>query len=107
MIVDVLMEDETICIACIIDEDRENNTFHVKFLDSDKSNNVYNFNEVTDVIPCESVIGFYDTDYLEDTGLYKKIQNGYEMIEDSDYEPETETDDESESSISLDEEDDF
>jgi hypothetical protein len=107
MIIDVQIDDGTVCLAYIVAEDASNDTFDVRFLSHNKDLDIYNFDENIETIPKESVVGFYDTSDLEDTGMYKMTENGYEMIEDSDYEPETESDDDTDDDISLDEEDDL
>lgn len=107
MIIDVQIEDGTVCLAYIVAEDAPNDTFSVRFLSHNKDLDIYNFDENVEIIPKESVVGFYDTGDLEDTGMYKMTEGGYEMIEDSDYEPETESEDETDDDISLDEEDDL
>jgi len=59
------------------------------------------------LITKDSVSGFYDTTYLESTGLYEKLKNGmYTEVDESDFEYElaSSEDDESESDVSLDDE---
>lgn len=109
MIIDVQIDDGTVCLAYIVAEDASNDTFSVRFLSHNKDLDIYNFDENIETIPKESVVGFYDTGDLEDTGIYRMTESGYEMIEDSDYEPETESEEDTDDddNISLDEEDDL
>jgi hypothetical protein len=66
---------------------------------------LYRFSNHSHTVPKESVSGFYDTKELNDTGLYKKVNDVYyESIEDelgydSEYSIESESDTESEVSI--------
>ena len=109
MIVDIQCEDDTIQIARIIHE--HGDMYAVNFLEKVKLEK-YNFNKQTELVPKESVVGFYDVEKLEDTNLYFMNRDGdYELIDDSDDEDytcsdEDETDSETESDISLEDEDD-
>lgn len=58
-------------------------------------------------VPKESIAGFYDTTDLEETGLYRRIDDTYyEAVQstDSDYEYSSESESESDSEVSLDSE---
>ena len=97
MIVDVHCEDDTVQIARIVDE--HSDSYSITFLEP-KGHGVYDFSSETELIPKESISGFYDTEMLEDTDLYMKVQGGYVLMDDSEDEdfvcPESE-DSESES----------
>ena len=67
----------------------------------------FRFSRSSYPVPKESVAGFYDTMELEDTGLYRKIDDiFYEAVTatDSDYEYGSEDESESDSEVSLDSE---
>jgi len=84
MLVDVQHEDGMVSIARVLYE--QNDTLGVQFL---RKINVdtYDFNINVEHIPKDTICGFYDTDDLETTGLYKKTLDGrYESADDSDYE---------------------
>lgn len=102
MLVDVLLSDNVISIARIVED--LGSTLKVQLL-SKHHGGIYIFDEEIEEVPTESVCGYYDTDVLENTGAFKRTRFGYEEISssDSDYDP---TDsDESESDVSLDDED--
>jgi hypothetical protein len=80
MIVDVHCEDDTVQIARIVDE--HSDSYSITFLES-KKHGVYNFSSETELVPKESISGFYDVDNLEDTDLYMKVQGGYVLMDDS------------------------
>lgn len=104
MIVDVRCEDDTIQIARIVDE--HSDSYSITFLEP-KGHGVYDFSSETELIPKESISGFYDTEMLEDTDLYMKVQGGYVLMDDSedeDYICSDEDVSESESLIDEDEE---
>ncbi|AFC34929.1 hypothetical protein OtV6_021c [Ostreococcus tauri virus RT-2011] len=86
MIVDVKCEDDTIQIAKIIREDGD--TYDVNFLEP-KRQGVYDFSSNVETIPKDTVSGFYDVNNLEDTGLYYRSGNGYELVDDSEDEDYT------------------
>lgn len=97
MIVDVTCEDDTIQIARIVHE--HSDMYAINFLEPKKPG-VYDFSKETELVPKDSVSGFYDVNNLEDTELYVKIEGGYELIDDSEDEDyvcsdEDESDDES------------
>ena len=106
MIVDVYCEDDTVQIARIINEIDDSYTIH--FLEKNKYN-VYDFSEEEVKVSKDSISGFYDTDDLQGTNLYVKVQHGYELLDDSDDEtfqcPESE-EDESEDESLVDEDED-
>ena len=63
----------------------------------------WSFNDDVESVPRESVSGFYDTMFLENTGLYEKLKNGmYASIDtsDTDYFPD-DSDSDSGSRVSL------
>jgi len=86
MIVDVTCEDDTIQIARIIHE--HSDMYAINFLELKKPG-VYDFSKDTELVPKDSVSGFYDVNNLEDTGLYYKSGNGYELVDDSEDEDYT------------------
>lgn len=105
MFVDIQCEDESIQIADLI---RDENTYdvEVRFLRRIKSN-LYDFEDEISIVPKESVCGWYDTENLEDTELFVKVNGGYELIDDSedeDYECSEEEESESESLVDEDDE---
>ena len=99
MIIDVECEDGTTQIARTVLENQD--SYIVQFLEKNKYN-FYDFVDEEEVIPKDSVSGFYDVDTLEDTELFVKVPQGYELIDDSEDEDyEATEDDESEDDISL------
>ena len=100
MIVDVTCEDDTIQIARIIHE--HGDMYAINFLELKKPG-VYDFSKETELVPKDSVSGFYDVNNLEDTELYVKIDSGYELIDDSEDEDYvcSDEDDDSDSDESL------
>lgn len=104
MLVDVNCDDGTVQIARIVKDDDD--TCTVRFLERIKSN-LYEFTKTDDVVEKSSISGFYDTDDLEKTLLYVKVNNGYELIDDSEDEDFTcsESEDETDDDISLVDED--
>lgn len=104
MIVDVQFEDGDVSIAKILSENE--NEFEVKFLLRDAKKDLYYFDTQSEMIPKDSVSGFYDVDNLEDTELYTQVDDKYyETGDDSDYSPSESESDVTDSDISLDEED--
>src|SRR6056300_129984 len=91
MIVDVDCEDGTTQIARTVTENQD--SYIVNFLEKNKFN-LYDFTNVDEEVAKESVSGFYDVDELEDTHLFARHPQGYELIEDSDDES-SESEDES------------
>lgn len=104
MLVDVQCEDDTIQIVDLI-RDENTHDVEVRFLKRIKGN-IYNFSDEITVIPREAVCGWYDTDNLEETDLFVKVEGGYELIDDSEDEDyESSEEDESESESLVDEDD--
>ena len=95
MIIDVNCDDGTIQIARIIHEHAD--MYAINFLELKKVG-IYDFSSNTELISKDSVSGFYDVNDLESTQLYVKVNNGYELIDDSDDEDYTGSDDEEEES---------
>ena len=108
MIVDVQCEDDTIQIAKLETSDPNNHQeVGVRFLRRVKSS-LYNFEDEITTVPRESLCGWYDTENLEDTELYVKTVNGYDLVDDSEdenfvYSEGDEEESESESLVDEDE----
>tara|TARA_B110000503_G_scaffold141228_1_gene234099 strand:+ start:72 stop:392 length:321 start_codon:yes stop_codon:yes gene_type:complete len=104
MIVDIECEDGTTQIARTVLENQDNYIVH--FLERNKQN-FYNFVDGTEEVPKTSVSGFYDVEELEDTELFTRHPQGYDLIDDSDDETFecSETDDEDSEDESLVDED--
>lgn len=99
MIIDVECEDGTTQIARTILEKPD--SYVVNFLERNKFR-FYDFVDECEEINKNSVSGFYDVDNLEDTDLFVKVPQGYELIDDSEDEDyECSEDDESDDEISL------
>jgi hypothetical protein len=69
---------------------------------------LYNFEDEITTVPRESLCGWYDTENLEDTELYVKTVNGYDLVDDSEdenfvYSEGDEEESESESLVDEDE----
>jgi hypothetical protein len=92
MIVDVDCEDGTTQIARTVTENQD--SYIVNFLEKNKFN-LYDFTNVDEEVAKESVSGFYDVNELEDTHLFARHPQGYELIDDSDDEDFECSDDES------------
>jgi hypothetical protein len=108
MIVDVQCKDNTIQIAKIIGEPAPE-LYKVKFIQQLKPC-LYDFCKEAEVIQKDMVSGFYDVEHLEDTHLYAKVPDGYELIDDSedeDFEISESDDEESEDDVSLVDEEDL
>src|SRR5210317_313751 len=106
MIIDVECEDGTIQIARTVLENQD--SYLVNFLEKNKYN-LYDFVDETEEVSKDSVSGFYDVDELEDTHLYAKVPQGYELIDDSDdedFECSEDESSESEDESLVDEEED-
>jgi len=103
MIIDVQQDNGMVSIARILYEDGD--ILGVQFLKK-INHDTYDFDIHVDRIEKATVCGFYDTEELETTGLYKKTLDGrYESADDSDYElDEDELISDSESTTSLDSE---
>ena len=81
MIVDIQCEDDTIQIARIIHE--HGDMYAINFLEKINSES-YKFIEQTELVPKESVTGFYDVENLEDTGIYfVGLDGNYQLVDDS------------------------
>jgi len=99
MIIDVECEDGTTQIARTVLENQD--SYIVQFLEKNKYN-FYDFVDEEEVVPKDSVSGFYDVETLEDTELFVKVPQGYELVDDSEDEDyEATEDDESDDDISL------
>lgn len=101
-IIDVDFEDGSTNIARIIKDEGSN--YHVLVLEN-AFGGIYKFSDNPEVIPKESVAGFYDTIDLEQTGLFTDLDGTYfESCDQSDY--EYDTDDEStDTDITVEDED--
>ena len=80
MIVDVRCEDGTTQIAKTLLESED--SYRVQFLERNKYN-LYEFVDECEDVPREAVSGFYDVENLEDTHLFARHPQGYELIDDS------------------------
>jgi len=106
MIVDIDCEDGTTQIARTVLENTD--TYIVNFLERNKFK-LYDFVDQEEEVNKSSVSGFYDVDNLEDTDLFVKTHNGYELIDDSedeDYECSEEEDSDDDISLIDEDEDD-
>lgn len=107
MFVDVQCDDDTVQIAQIV-RDEKNDEVEVVFLKRIKSN-LYDFEDEISIVPKDAVCGWYDVETLEDTELYVKVDGGYELMDDSedeDYVCSEEDESESESLVDEDEDED-
>ena len=103
-IVDIEYDGGFIEMAKIIEE--TSNNYVVTHLVCTGSG-LYRFSRCAYPVPKESIAGFYDTKNLEDTGLYKKINDiFFEAVSSSESEYEFWSEDESDtdSEVSLDSE---
>ena len=103
MIVDIDCEDGTTQIARTVLENTD--TYIVNFLERNKFK-LYDFIDKEEEVNKASVSGFYDVNELEDTGLFAKHPQGYELIDDSedeDFECSEEDSSESEDESLVDE----
>jgi len=80
MIIDVECEDGTTQIARTVLENQD--SYIVQFLERNKQN-FYDFVDDEEEIPKSSVSGFYDVEELEETELFVRHPQGYELIDDS------------------------
>ena len=80
MIIDVECEDGTTQIARTVLENQD--SYIVQFLERNKQN-FYDFVDDEDEISKSSVSGFYDVEELEETELFVRHPQGYELIDDS------------------------
>jgi hypothetical protein len=104
-LVDIEYENGLVEIAKIIEDTPDH--FIVTHLVRVFGDTRFRFSRMSYPVPKESVSGFYDTKDLEETGLYKKIdETFYEPVNDSDSDDDYSSDDssDSESEVSLDSE---
>ena len=80
MIIDVECEDGTTQIARTVLENQD--SYIVQFLERNKQN-FYDFVDDEEEISKSSVSGFYDVEELEETELFVRHPQGYELIDDS------------------------
>jgi hypothetical protein len=80
MIIDVECEDGTTQIARTVLENQD--SYIVQFLERNRQN-FYDFVDDEEEIPKSSVSGFYDVEELEETELFARHPQGYELIDDS------------------------
>ena len=100
-LIDVVLSEDVVSLARIIED--LGTSVKVQILNKNHGG-IYIFDEEEEHVPKEAICGYYDTDDLEETGLYIKTRFGYEQVSesDSDYEPdEDDDDDESCDSLSL------
>ncbi len=104
MIVDIECEDGTTQIARTVLENQDN--YVVQFLERNKQN-FFNFVDGTEEVPKTSLSGCYVVEELEDTKLFTRYPQGYDLIDDSDDETFecSETDEEDSEDESLVDED--
>lgn len=99
-IIDVEYEDGTVNIAKIVAD--TGTDYHVLILEHTHAH-IYKFSDHPEVIPKESVSGFYDTTNLEETGFFTNLDGTYyESDNTSDYEYDSESSTDTE--VSLDSE---
>jgi len=107
MLVDIQCDDDTVQIADLI-RDENTHDVEVRFIKRVKSG-LYDFEDEISVVPKEAVCGWYDTDNLEETGIFVKVPGGYDLVDDSEDEDyvcsEEDDDSDSESLVDEDEED--
>lgn len=103
-LIDVVCEDGSIQLCKIVKENET--TYDVNFLEF-LGGIKYNFSKEIETIEKETACGYYDTDNIEATGMYRRNDFGsYDLIEDDsdeDYE-ESEEDSESEDESLIDSE---
>ena len=101
MIVDIDCEDGTTQIATTVSENED--TYTVKFLERNKFK-FYDFVPQEEEVNKSSISGFYDVDSLEETGLFAKHPQGYELIDDSedeDFKCSTSDEEDTDDDVSL------
>ena len=113
-LIDVLTEDGCIMLAKITDRVSDH-AIAVKFMNRVKKcryndMRVYNFSEVSEVVPIESIAGYYDTDDASMAGYLRISNDGFIRTcgEDENYIPpsdESESETDSESYANSDEDD--
>ena len=82
-LIDVLNDDGTIGIARVIEG--QGSYITVQFLRPIRRN-TYTFEDDIEVIPREAIQGFYDTDDISSTGMFKIKENEFTKLDDSDSE---------------------
>tara|TARA_X000000368_G_C22968174_1_gene684184 strand:+ start:427 stop:762 length:336 start_codon:yes stop_codon:yes gene_type:complete len=103
-IVDIEYDDGTRCIARIIKD--LGTELQISTLEY-HGYETWKFSEELEIVPRESISGFYDTMCLDDTGLFEQLKNGmYATVDPSDteYEPDfgdSDSDSDSGSIVSL------
>lgn len=103
MIVDIEFEDGSISMCRVIEEVNETDYLIEEFVCTRSGD--CKFSGETQIVPKESICGYYDVTNVEDTGLYRKVSdNLYEIIDDSDEDYEVSSEEESDSDVSLDDE---
>jgi hypothetical protein len=85
-LIDVLNDDGTIGIARVIEG--QGSYITVQLLQA-IDRNTFAFRDDIDVIPREAIQGFYDTDDISSTGMFKIKENKFTKMDESD----SETDD--------------
>ena len=85
-LIDVLNDDGTIGIARVIEG--QGSYITVQLLQA-IDRNTFAFRDDIDVIPREAIQGFYDTDDISSTGMFKIKENEFTKLDESD----SETDD--------------
>ena len=86
-LVDVATGDGVVCLARIVKVG--SNMTDVQFL-SPVRRNTFSFEDGIESVPNETIIGFYDTENIEDTKMYKMINTN--VFEGVDYESESDSD---------------
>lgn len=106
-LVDVVCDDGSICLCRIIND--KGDDYEVFFLEHVKDYK-YKFSQKLELIDKGCVCGYYDTDDMEETGMYRKNDTGsYDLIEDEtddDYSTESEESSDDESLIDEENDDD-
>lgn len=106
MLVDILLEDDVISLAKVIETLEK--TLKIRYFSPTKKKygdqRVYNYEDTVDEVDKECVNGYYDDDEDESAAGFTYIENiGFVRVDDeSDYDPESDpesSDDESESDL--------
>ena len=105
-IVDIEFEDRMTCIGQIRED--LGHEFIISVLDY-AGDGLWDFDGDYDLVPRESISGFYDATRLQDTGLYEITKNGYYVeVDSSDDEyvlpSDSDSDSDSGSDVSLEDE---
>ena len=86
-LVDVATEDDIVCMARVVKDRGE--TVDVQLL-VPVARNTFSFNDTIENVPSDAILGFYDTDNIEKTGMYRMTnKNTYEEL---DYESASDSD---------------